>query len=244
MSISRVRQQYYGIGFSIKTIIKWFVFSLLLVLFLLGMTKLKNVEYFPIKSVAVIGAHHLDHQAVQALIAPLVSNGFFAADVDRVKERLQQLVWVDQVAVRRLWPDQINVVITEKNPIAIWNNASLLSSNGDLFSPAVDSYPAGLPQLIGPAGEQILMSQYYSKFSEILLPLHFKIARLELTPAMSWRLICDNGIKINIGHKDVLTRIRHFVKVYPKIVGTRAALVEYIDLRYPNGMAVRWKSVI
>src|SRR5439155_5826843 len=125
----------------------------------------------------------------------------------------------------------------------LWNDTSLLSAAGDLFSPSPKTYPKELPQLAGPEGEQILMAQYYSKMNSVLLPLHFKIARLELTPSMAWSITLENGMKLSIGHKDVLTRLNHFVKVYPKIVGDRVAEVEYIDLRYQNGMAVRWKTI-
>ena len=61
-----------------------------------------------------------------------------------------------------------------------------------------------------------------------------------MTSDLSWNMMFNNGIKMHVGYKDVLTRISHFVKVYPKIVGERANDVEYIDLRYSNGMAVRW----
>ena len=87
------------------------------------------------------------------------------------------------------------------------------------------------------------MMEYYAKIASILSPLHFKIARLEETPYQSWSMTTDSGVKVNIGHKDILTRIDHFVKVYSKIVGTRTADVSYIDLRYPNGLAVKWKSI-
>lgn len=154
-----------------------------------------------------------------------------------------RLPWVAQVVVRRVWPDVVVVTINEKKPVALWNDNSLLSSAGELFSPETKSYPAGLPQLKGPAGEQILMAQYYAKMSSALTPLHCKIMRLELTPAMAWNLTLDNGTKLSIGHKDILTRLNHFVKVYPKVVGDHISNVEYIDLRYPNGMAVKWKSI-
>jgi len=41
-----------------------------------------------------------------------------------------------------------------------------------------------------------------------------------------------------------LTHISHFVKVYPKIIGERANQVDYVDLRYSNGLAIHWKNII
>ncbi len=110
------------------------------------------------------------------------------------------------------------------------------------FSPKVDGLPDSLPKFIGPDGEQLHVLEYYNKINQLLEPVHVKIARLELTPYQSWIMTFDNGMKVNIGYKDVLTRIEHFVKVYPKIVGKRASDVEYVDLRYQNGLAVRWKT--
>jgi cell division protein FtsQ len=230
-------------NFSWKMLLKILSFSVFLVLLTFTYSKFKNAEYFPIDSVKIFGVKNVDRTEVQTLIAPLVSKGFFDVEVDRIKERLMQLPWISQVVVRRVWPNAVTVSIEEKQPLALWNDTSLLSSKGELFTPAPTSIPAHLPQLSGPSGEHLFMAQYYAKINDVLTPLHFKIARLELTPSMTWNLILDNGIKMSVGHKDVLTRLNHFVKVYSKIVGSRVAEIDYIDLRYPNGMAVRWKSV-
>jgi cell division protein FtsQ len=243
MSIGRVRKHYHGVEVSWKFILKAFVFIVFVSLLFIAANKIKSSEYFPVHNVKIFGAQHVNHTDVQKLVSPLIGNGFFAVDVDKIKERLLQMPWVAQVVVRRVWPDLVVVAINEKNPVALWNDNSLLSSAGELFTPEVKTYPAGLPQLSGPAGEQILMAQYYAKMSSVLTPLHCKITRLELSPAMAWSLTLNNGTKLSIGHKDILTRLNHFVKVYPKIVGDRISDVEYIDLRYPNGMAVKWKSV-
>jgi cell division protein FtsQ len=243
MSIGRVRKHYHGIEISWKIILKALAFIVFISLLFISANKFKSAQYFPIHNVKIFGVQHLEHADVQKLVSPLIDSGFFLVDVDKIKERLLQLPWVAQVVVRRIWPDMVVVAINEKNPVALWNDNSLLSSAGELFTPAIKTYPAGLPQLAGPAGEQILMAQYYAKMSSVLTPLHCKITRLELSPAMAWSLTLNNGTKLSVGHKDILTRLNHFVKVYPKIVGDRISDVEYIDLRYPNGMAVKWKSV-
>lgn len=135
------------------------------------------------------------------------------------------------------------VNIIEKQPLARWNGASILSATGELFHPAAKTVPAGLPLFFGPEGEQMQIMGYYDRLTQILQPLHVKIMRLELMPHFAWRIMLDNGIKLTAGYKDSLTQLTGFVKVYPKIVGDRAGEVEYIDLRYPNGMAVRWKII-
>ena len=176
------------------------------------------------------------------MLEPLVSRGFFSIDVEYIRDRLQQLPWVSDITVTRKWPDEVEIAVTEKTVIARWNKESLLSEDGNLFLPKETSYPDGLPEFIGPDGQQINMLKYFININRILTPLHAKISYLELTPYLTWMLKLDNGMALRIGHNDVLTRMNHFVKVYPKIIGERAVDVDYIDLRYPNGMAVKWKK--
>jgi len=226
-------------------------FSQLLKLFLLGTLIFSSVfflnrfnlsHYFPIKTVRVYGVNHIDRMEVQNLLLPLVQRGFFTISVESIKDRLIQQPWVSDIFVRRTWPDQVEVTVVERNPIARWNDGSLLSTTGELFSPRAETYPVDLPQFIGPEGDQIVMLRYFNEISRVLMPLHAKISYLEMTPYFTWKLKLDNGMMLKIGHKDILTRLDHFVRVYPKIVGAHATDVDYIDLRYSNGMAVRWKK--
>jgi cell division protein FtsQ len=199
-------------------------------------------HYFPIRTVRVYGLDHVDHQEIQDLLLPMVSRGFFTINVEYIRDRLLQMPWVADLYVRRVWPDQIEITVIERHAIARWNHVSLLSQAGDLFSPKQKTCPPNMPDLMGPPGQQIVMLQYFKDINRLLLPLHAKISSLELTPYFTWKLALDNGMMLQLGHKDILTRLDHFVKVYPKIVGSRVADVDYVDLRYPNGIAVRWKS--
>lgn len=215
---------------------------LLSIIFMLNETRFSR--YFPIKTVRVYGVNRIDQQEVQALILPLVKHGFFAINVDYVRNRLLQMPWVANLNVRRIWPDKVEITVIERRAIANWNNDGLVSETGEVFSPKPETYPNNLPQFAGPAGKQLEMLKQFKQMNRILTPLHAKISYLELTPYETWKLKLDNGISMQVGHKDILTRLDHFVRVYPKIVGDQAALVDYIDLRYPNGVAVRWKTAI
>lgn len=201
-------------------------------------------KQFPIKSVRIYGANHFDHRYVQDLVTPFLKKGFFGVDVDYIRDRLLQQPWAADVSVRRHWPERIEILVVEKHPIARWDKHTLLSDNGELFTPNEAAIPDHLPVFEGPTGEHIMMLTYFNEMNRLLNPLHAKIDYLALTPYMTWKVRLNNGITLQIGHKDVLTRLNHFVKVYSKIIGDKAADVDSIDLRYPNGVAVRWKMPV
>jgi cell division protein FtsQ len=231
---------FYYLDIALKVIL---VCVLVLACFL-AFYQVKLAHYFPIKTVRVHGIHRGYQKEVENLVKPLVNRGFFTINVDFIRERLMQIPWVSHLSVHRLWPDRIEITIVEKQPIARWNNQSLLSEAGELFSPRLSTYPASLPIFVGPLGKQVMMLEYFNQMDRLFAPLHVKISYLELTPYLTWKVKLDNGINLQIGHQDVFMRLDHFVKVYGKIVGNRAMDIDYIDLRYSNGLAVRWKSAI
>lgn len=243
MALSRVKKRQGIRSLQWKIIFKLSLFLIFVSLSLVFTNKLKESKFFPIKNVEIMGVHKADHSEIQQILKSLVDNGFFSVDVELVKDRLLQSPWINRVAVQRLWPDRVVITIEEKSPVALWNNGALLSLNGDLFTPSKESYPTDLPSFIGPEGEQITMLQQYNKINNSLTPLHFKISRLELCATSAWRIVLDNGIKITLGVQDILGRINHLVKVYPKIIGDRSSEVDSIDLRYSNGLAIKWKTV-
>jgi cell division protein FtsQ len=207
-----------------------------------AISQIRLSQYFPIRGVQVYGINRVDHDEVEASVLPLVSHGFFSINVEAIRERLLQIPWVANTYVRRMWPDQVSVTVQEKVPVAKWNAQSLLSNAGELFTPKLDTYPDHLATFTGPEGQHILMLQYYYEINRLLKPLHARISSLELTPYSAWKVKLDTGMILQMGHKDVLTRLSHFVTVYPKIIGGHEADVDYVDLRYSNGIAIRWKK--
>lgn len=217
-----------------------FCLSLLIPLFLF--IHPQSTRFFPIKIVHVHGVKHINQAEIQTLITPLLQQGFFNINIALIRERLAQMPWVAAIFVRRAWPDKIEINLVEKEAKAIWNDTSLLSPMGELFNPPPASYPVDLPRFSGPNAKQMVMLKYFAQMNRLLTPLHAKISSLELSPYYTWKLTLNNGMSLRLGHKDVLARLQHFVTVYPKIIGEQAEDVEYIDLRYSNGMAVKWKT--
>ena len=107
-------------------------------------------RFFKITDVQIYGVNHLAHDQLQDIVAPFVQNGFFNIDLAELKDRILQLAWTENVAIKRTWPNKLKIMLTEKKPIANWNDKSLLSDKGEIFSPLSDHYPLTLPQLVGP----------------------------------------------------------------------------------------------
>jgi cell division protein FtsQ len=203
---------------------------------------LNNASLFPISHVKVIGDYsHVDRAEVEQIVKPLVQKSFFATDLASIQHQLLTISWLETVAVQRVWPNKIVITLKERTPLAVWNDNHLITNDGVMFSTKHGEFVSTLPAFIGPNDSQALMMEKYAHFSDILLPIGLHIKQLRLTSSMVWSLRLDSGTELTLGDKDMFERLERFVKVYPTLFAKKHSRAKHIDLRYGDGVAVRWR---
>lgn len=204
--------------------------------------KIANPHTFPIHNVQISGSYgHVNRAQLQQTILPYLQKGFISIDTAGLLDNLQQLPWVNTVTIKRVWPDKLKIVLQEQQPAARFGSTDLINKQGDRFTVDAATIPAGLPLLLGEQGQEKLMLNNYDQMMAILAPLGLRIVTLSLNARESWSLQLSNGIVLLIGRTDPITRLQRFVKVYPQIVGNKIKQIYSIDLRYTNGVAVRYQ---
>lgn len=213
----------------------------LLIFMLAGAQLLLRSTLFPLREITVHGtlAHTSAAQIEQATRGRIAGN-FFSVDLAAVRQGIEQLPWVRQVNVRRVWPDGLEVTIEERVALAHWGDDAMVDIYGERFAAQSD---AALPVLAGPAGTEAEVTRRYRRFAALLAPLGDPLERVILTPRFAWRLKLQSGLSLVLGRDTgeipVEKRLARFVAVYPQTLGKIAQRHEYVDLRYPNGFALR-----
>lgn len=199
----------------------------------------------PITKVSVRGdLSYVDQQAVQARMAPFVEASFFKVDLDALRSELEQMPWIAHVEARRIWPDEVMVRLDEQLPIARWGDESLLNNNGQAFAPEDLTRYEHLPQLYGPKRAQQRVMQQYQMLSQMLRPLGFSIARLELRARGSWFVTTKQGVELLLGRDQIIEKMRRFTAIYQQQLAQESERIARIDLRYANGLSVAWHEPI
>lgn len=208
-----------------------------------GVVTLPEAPDFPIRTLKVEATfERVSAQEVAAVVAPLVAEGFFETDVGSIKQGLNALPWVRNVAVRRVWPDALHVTVIEQAAVALWADEGLLNPDGELFMPADRARIDGLPLLEGPPRTSQQVMAQYQRLSSHLDPLGLGIERLSMDPRRAWKVTLDNGITLVLGRRDAEHQLQRFVRYWPGVIAARAAEIAEVDLRYPSGFAVKWQA--
>ncbi len=58
---------------------------------------------------------------------------------------------------------------------------------------------------------------------------------------MVWSMHLDNDVELMLGENDATGRLLRFVAVYPKILTAKNHSARRFDLRYGDGVAVKWR---
>ena len=204
---------------------------------------------FPLREVVVLG--ELKNASREEIAGALdgVGGNFFAVELTDVRGRLEQVAWVRRVDARRVWPDRVEVRLEEHVAFARWGDGGLVNRFGEPFAAEMDAAAqAALPLLAGPAGTEAELARRYGRFVELLAPMKAVPDRVVLTPRHAWQLRLSSGLQLELGRDGadpVEQRLARFVAAFPASLGQFAHKYEHVDLRYPNGFALRtagWKS--
>jgi cell division protein FtsQ len=135
------------------------------------------------------------------------------------------------------------VRIEEHVALARWGQRrepQLVNTHGELFRGRSD---ATLPIFSGPAGSEGEVTQRYLAFRDLLAALALEPRQILLSSRLAWQLGLSNGLTVKLGRdsdKDrVDGRLARLVSVYPQTLGESRHRPDYVDLRYPNGFAMR-----
>mgnify|MGYP001603491268 CR=1 FL=1 len=220
--------------FCISSVIGWIFFE--------SMAHTK--AHYPIRQVIIEGEYWQVPQVdLEKIIAPYTERGYFFANLFSLQRQLKDdEPWIQSSAVSRHWPDTIVVVLKQKMAVATLNHNSLVTQDGHVFSPPVDSFPPDLPVLIGPKEKAAELLKTYHLFTFAADSVNLTVNQLELSSEGNWSVTLSNKIVVMLGEDDILARFKRFTKVYEQVFVPQHREPSSVDMRYSHGMAVNWKS--
>jgi cell division protein FtsQ len=213
-------------------------------------TAIQRLPIFPLRQVVVISEpEQVTRAQLEQAARAAIAGNFFTVDLDAVRSAFEKLPWVRHADVRRRWPDVVELTLEEQAAVARWRQSDsaggqesrLVNKYGEVFAAASTS---ALPIFAGPEGSASLLLARYQDFEQTLAPLGRHPESLVLSRREAWQVKLDDGLVLELGRNEakhpLVERLARFVAYYRAAVDkSRVAAVGVVDMRYPNGFAIR-----
>lgn len=207
-----------------------------------------------VRRIAVRGNVRLSSGEVQALVDGLRGKSILSADLASYRQRLLDSPWVADVALRRVLPSTVEVIVVERRPMG------LTRLKGELY-------------LIDPAG--VVIDQYGPQYAEFDLPIIDGLVRApgsgepaiderraqlaaRVMDALSQRkelarrvsqidvrdahnavvLLDDDPALLHLGEDRFAERLQSYVELAPAL-RERVPQIDYVDLRFDERVYLR-----
>ncbi len=208
---------------------------------LLAAPMVRNGLDQPIREVRILtDLFHQDPEAIRVVIAKHRLDRFSAVPLDSIRAGLEELPWIQQVHVRRVWPDSLQVRVREQIPTARWGEGRLLNEHGQTFAAEQTDSFSQLPLLQGPEASTQTVLEMHQRIAPLLAAENLRVRALHLSQRGAWDLTLDNGVLVRLGRGEAVARTARFLEFYRRQLVGRIHTVAVVDTRYSNGIAVTW----
>ena len=220
-------------------------------------------EHFTVKNVVIEVVNNdspnIDKQEIKQAIKSTLNGTTLSTDLKKMVELILDNPWIEQVVIRRVWPNTIVFRVQERRLIALWNNKFLISELGKVTNIPVSDYKkvekklgCYLIKIEGPKDFLSKIVARAEKTNNLLANINKKLSHLILTEQFSWEAKTTGGMTLRFGGEDLqgpmFYRLENFTKSYSSLAkklaekGIRSPEIHYVDLRYAKGFAIKTKN--
>nr|WP_282449970.1 FtsQ-type POTRA domain-containing protein [Microbulbifer sp. CAU 1566] len=178
---------------------------------------------------------------VEDILLPHLRHGFFSLDIDEMRAALLSNPWIVGASVSRRWPNGVEVEVQEAEPLAIWGSDQLLIASGELLPRPENLTDLRLPELAGDAELVERIMAQYQALAGLLTTKDMEVRRLSFDDLAGWQLELVSGIRLHLGHDELLERVDRFLSLTRGVLAPHLQKVAGVDTRYNNAVAVQWK---
>jgi cell division protein FtsQ len=198
-----------------------------------------NAVGFRIAAISLTGQKEVSREEVLTIAGVTGRASLLFLDADAARARLMANPWVADAAVLKLYPDRVQITITERLAFALWQkdgHLNVIAGDGTVLEPFVANRYLGLPLVVGPgAGRQAKnFLTVMDRYPEIRSVLQASV----LVAERRWNLRLTNGIDVYLPETNVEAALDRLLALdHDKKLLSRD--ITLVDLRLPDRVSVR-----
>jgi len=198
-----------------------------------------NSVGFRIAAISLTGSKEVSREEILTTAGVTGRASLLFLDADAARTRLMANPWIGDAAVLKLYPDRLQITVTERQAFAIWQKdgrVSVIAADGTVLEPFVERRYVGLPLVVGKGAERSAKDflAVIDRYPDIRSQLRASI----LVAERRWNLRLANGIDVRLPETDVVAALDRLVALdRDKKLLTRD--ITMVDLRLPDRVSVQ-----
>jgi cell division protein FtsQ len=159
--------------------------------------------------------------------------------VAQARAKLEAIPWIAEATVRKLYPDRLQITITEREPFALWQSqgkVSVIAADGTVLSAAVEPRLATLPFVVGngAAARARAFLAVLDQFPAVRDQVRASIMVAE----RRWNLRLKNGIDVRLPDTNIEQALATLTR-FDREKSLLSRDIVAVDLRLPDRVTVR-----
>ena len=234
------------------------VISTLTIIILICIAALKWADYkniYGVNATNIQGTNFFDKSIIEEKNQKIISNNILRSDLKKYKEEILELDHIKDCKISRQFPSTVNIVIYEREPIALINSDELiiLDSEGfclpveycDLSLPILSNFktnPELYPKGFRTASNNVITSVKLMKYTkDNYSKIYDKISEFVFNEDSEYEVILKNGkTRIMLGKNKLSTKIKYLNSFDQAFDGAKEITdYRYIDLRFNKQVIVK-----
>jgi len=192
-----------------------------------------------IAAISLTGSKEVSREEILTTAGVTGRASLLFLDADAARVRLMANPWIGDAAVLKLYPDRLQITITERQAFALWQKdgrISVIAADGTVLEPFVERRYVGLPLVVGD-GAQKQAKEFLAvlgRYPDIKAQVRASI----LVANRRWNLRLLNGMDVRLPETEVGAALDHLVALDrdKKLLSRDITMV---DLRLPDRVTVR-----
>jgi len=192
-----------------------------------------------ITEVSLSGQRQVSREDIFAAAGVTESASLLFLDVAQARARLEALPWVAEATVRKLYPDHLQITITEREAFALWQlngKVQVIAADGTVLSTQVEPRLANLPFVVGNGAAR--KARDFLAILDGFPSIRDQVRASILVGDRRWNLRLRNGIDVRLPDRDIESALRTLA-TFDREKSLLTRDITSVDLRLADRLTVR-----
>ena len=198
-----------------------------------------NAAGMRIASVSLSGQRQVSREEIFAAAGVTEHSSLLFLDVLDARTKLEAIPWIAEATVRKLYPDRLQITVTEREAFALWQRQGkvhVIAADGTVLSAKLEPRLAALPFVVGEGAA--IRARDFLAILDRHPAIRDQVRAAILVAERRWNLRLKNGMDVRLPERDIERALETLARLNAEKSLLSRDIVA-VDLRLADRITVR-----